>query len=351
MTSVSPRGSNADRQCVVFISNANSGDISVLSLDEDIGGLGLIETVPAGGKVMPLAVSPDRQFLYAGLRTEPYTVVIFGIKPESGRLQELGRSPLADNFCYLSTDRTGRYLFGASYSGSRFSVNAIGPNGLVDPVPLAVVPTGKNAHAIAVDPSNRWLFVTNLGDDQILQFRFDERSGEVAPNEPARVMTQPGAGPRHFVFHPHQPLIFCLNERDCSVNGYRLEEGGSLTSIGSASTLPDGFTGKPWAADIHLTPDGRFLYTSERTSSTLAAFRVDEAGGELTLLGHSPTETQPRGFAISPSGRFLIAAGEKSDGVRLYDLDHQSGALREMSRLPVGQGPNWVAIISVPPAH
>jgi 6-phosphogluconolactonase len=343
------RNGDAPPQSIVYVANADSRDISVLALDGETGVLALLETVPAGGRVMPLAISPDRRFLYAGLRSEPYTVVTFTIAPGSGRLQRLGTAPLVDNFCYLATDRTGRFLFGASYSGNRFSVNAINPDGQVDPVALAIIPTGKNAHAVAPDPTNRFLFVTNLGDDQILQFRFDEASGDVTPNEPPLVKTETGAGPRHFVFHPGQPFVFCLNELNGSVTSYRLEETGTLTPMASVSVLPAGFAGIPWAADIHLSPDGRFLYASERTSSTLAAFRVDSESGSLALIGHYATETQPRGFQIDPAGR-LIAAGEASDGVSVYAIDGQSGELQPRSRLSVGAGPNWVEVITLPVA-
>jgi 6-phosphogluconolactonase len=347
MALATSRDGDASPQTIVYVANADSHDISILILGEETSFLAPLETAPAGGRVMPLAISPDQRYLYAGLRSEPYTVVTFSIAPESGRLQPLGAAPLADNFCYLSTDRTGRFLFGASYSGSQFSVNVIHPDGEVDPIPLAVISTGKNAHAIAPDPTNRFLFVTNLGDDQILHYRFDAASGDVTPNEPPLVKTEPGAGPRHFVFHPEQPLVFCLNELHGSVTSYRLEETGTLTPIASTSVLPADFAGKPWAADIHLSPDGRFLYTSERTSSTLAAFRVDSELGGLSPIGHYATERQPRSFQIDPAGRRLFAAGETSDGVSVYAIDGESGDLHMRSRLGVGTGPNWVEVMTL----
>lgn len=332
---------------IVYVSNADSQDISVLALDAAAGRLSLVDTVPAGGRVMPMAISPDQRWLYAALRSEPFAVRVYAIDPASGKLSLGSSSPLADNMAYLATDGAGRYLFGASYTGSRISVNAIGPDGAVDPTPLAVIPTGRNAHAIATDPSNRFLFVTCLGDDLILQFRFDAATGALTPNDPPAVHTQPAAGPRHFVFHPNRQFVFCLNELDGTVNTYRFEDAGTLTFLSSQSILPDDFTGKPWAADLHLTPDSRFLYASERTSSKLAAFRVDSERGALTVIGHYPTETQPRGFAIDPAGAYLVAAGEQSHGVRVSAIDQQSGALRPVWQQAVGQGPNWVEIITV----
>ncbi|MCY1562626.1 6-phosphogluconolactonase [compost metagenome] len=112
--------------------------------------------------------------------------------------------------------------------------------------------------------------------------------------------------------------------------------------------LPAGFTGKPWAADLHLTPDGRFLYASERTSSTLSAFRVDASTGQLKPLGQTPTEKTPRGFAIDSSGRYLIAAGQESHSVALYAIDPATGALGKPSRISVGKNPNWIEIVDAP---
>jgi 6-phosphogluconolactonase len=101
-----------------------------------------------------------------------------------------------------------------------------------------------------------------------------------------------------------------------------------------------------WAADIHLRPDGKFLYISERTSSTLATFSVNGDTGKLTYLGSAPTEKQPRGFAIEPKGRFLIASGEKSPTISVYAIDPASGALRLLQKYPTGKGANWVEIVS-----
>jgi 6-phosphogluconolactonase len=112
--------------------------------------------------------------------------------------------------------------------------------------------------------------------------------------------------------------------------------------------LPPGFTGKPWAADLHLAPDGRHLYASERTSSTISVFEVDAASGRLTTLSHTATEKTPRGFAIDPSGRFLIAAGQDSHSITVHAIDPASGALATLQRHPVGKNPNWIEIVELP---
>ncbi len=338
----------ANARTMVYIANADSREIYVLELNEKNGSSRVVEKVAVTGSVMPLAISPNRKYLYASLRSQPYSVSSFAINPNSGKLTLVKTTPLADNMAYISTDRTGHYLFGASYTGNKISVNVISPNGEVNLKPLGVIPTGKNAHCILSDLSNNFLLVSNLGDDIILQYRFNESSGKIAPNKPPAVATKKGAGPRHFIFHPHRRFVFSTNELDGTLNTYLFNASGTLTLLDSNSVMPAGSKDKPWAADIHLTPSGRFLYASERTSSTIAAFRVNGDSGKLALIGNYLTETQPRGFNIDPEGKYLIAVGQKSHGMSTYEIDQKTGALRRLSHLDVGKNPNWVEIVALP---
>lgn len=338
----------ASARTMIYIANAESREIYVLLLNEKDGSAKVVEKVAMTGSVMSLAISPDRKYLYASLRSEPFSVSSFAINPESGRLRLMQTVPLPDNMAYLSTDRRGRYLFGASYWGHKISVNAISPTGEVNPKPLAVLPTGQHAHCILTDPSNRFLFVSNLGADAIQQYRFNQTSGGITPQQPAAVATKQGAGPRHLVFHPRRHFVFSTNELDATVNTYLLNGSGTLKLLASTSMLPPAFQGKPWAADLHLTPDGRFLYASERTSSTIAAFRVNGRSGHLTLIGHYPTEAQPRGFNLDPQGQYLFAVGQQSHALSTYEIDQQTGALRHLSRMEVGRNPSWVEVVKLP---
>ncbi|HEY2928378.1 lactonase family protein [Piscinibacter sp.] len=332
----------------VYVSNADSREISVLLLDTATGELGLVQTVPVGGQVMPLAVSPDRKFLYAALRSQPYTVASFRIDAASGRLAAIGSNALPDSMASIATDRTGRYLLAASYGGHKLSVSPIGSDGVVG-VATQVMPTGQNAHAVLADPSNRHVLVTNLGSDAVMQLRWDAATGQLTPNTPPAYSGRAKAGPRHLVFHPNGRVVYLLNELDASVDVLGFDSAkGTLSLQQTLSTLPSGFSGKPWAADLHATPDGRFLYTSERTTSTLAAFAIDAASGQLKLLSHTPTEKQPRGFNIDPSGRWLVAVGQQSHAVTVYGIDRDSGALKPVKSYSLGQNPNWVEIVSLP---
>jgi 6-phosphogluconolactonase len=351
----------------VYVSNAEDGDIGTYALRDD-GTLTAGPRVPAAKAVMPMAVSPDKRFLYAGVRSRPYAVHAYAIDAATGALKPLAVSPLAESFPYISLDRTGRYLLGASYGANLISVNAVGADGRVAAQPLQVIPVGRNAHAIRVDQSNRFAFVPTLGNDSMFQFTFDAGTGRLASNTPAVAQMKAGTGPRHFVTSADNRFVFVLSELLASVTTFSLDAAtGLLAEVGSASGLPAdgklgpgaprGGVGTPggppprntdndiWAADIHLTPNGKFLYITERTSSTLGAFTVDGATGKLTYTGSVPTEKQPRGFAIDPKGRFLIAAGEKSDTISVHAIDPSTGALRLLQKYPTGKGANWVEIV------
>lgn len=332
---------------VVYVSNADSGDISVLRLDARTGQLTPMRSADVGGSSGPLAISPDRRFLYAARRSAPFAALAFAIDARSGELSPLGEAALPASMAYIATDRSGRQLLAASYHEQLITVGAIDAHGSPQPV-HQVLPTEPNAHAVLADPSNRFVLATSLGGDIVMQQRFDGASGRLTDNVPAAVRVRKGAGPRHFVFHPGGRFVYLLNELDASIDVFAFDaDQGTLAPLQTITSLPAGMSGAPWAADIHVTPDGRFLYSSERRSSTLAAFRIDAADGQLSLIGHVPTEAQPRGFAIDPRGRFLLAVGQASHRLSCYSIDADSGVLTHVHDLAVGQNPHWVEIIDL----
>jgi 6-phosphogluconolactonase len=361
-------GAAAAAATFVYVSSADNGGISTYRM-LDSGALEPGPRVEPGCPVMPMAVSPDRRFLYAASSAKPYSVHVYSIDRRSGTLAPLSTSPLAESFPYICLDHTGRYLLGASYEGDLVSVNAVGRDGRVAAKPLQVIPVGRNAHAIRVDASNRFAYVPTLGTDQVFQFKFDAKSGKLSSNTPAIAQMKAATGPRHFVTSPDNRFLYLLSELQGTVTTFALDgETGLLTEVSSACGLaPDSKLGPGlprlpvggphappprnvdndiWAADIHMTPNGKFLYVSERTSSTLGAFSVDASNGKLTYLSSTPTERQPRGFAIDAGGRFLVASGEKSATISVYAIDPDNGALEPIGKYPVGKGANWVEIVS-----
>ena len=193
------------------------------------------------------------------------------------------------------------------------------------------------------------MLAPTLGNDRVNQLTFDAATGRLAPNTPPSVGVKDKAGPRHFAFHPNGKIVYVIGELDGSVYVFDYDAGtGQLREKQTVSALPPGFQGKPSAADLHITPDGRFLFGSERTSSTLAGFRVDPANGTLAPIGSVPTEKQPRGFNVDPSGRYLLAVGQLSHGLSSYRIDAESGKLTKLKEYPMGKNPNWVEIVDLP---
>ena len=293
---------------------------------------------------MPMAQSPCGRWLYVARRSEPLAVITLAIDQATGVLHKLGESPLPGSMAYIATDGTGRTLFAASYPSDLLSVSPIGTDGRVGLVQQQVT-TGPHAHCIFATPSNRHVLATSLGGGRVMQFRFNSETGSITPNDPPFWEARPGAGPRHLRFHPNGLWVYLLNELDATVDRFTFDPlAGTLQHQQTIASLPPGFSGKPWAADLHLTPDGRFLYSSERRSSTLATFALDSANGAMTLLGHTDTEAEPRGFAITPDGQHLLAVGQASHHLSRYAIDPATGSLSLRQRLPMGEGPNWIEI-------
>ena len=349
----------------VYVSNADDGTIGMYTLKAD-GSLEPGARVEAAKVVMPMAVSPDKRFLIVAVRSKPYEAYTYAIDKKSGALKLVGKGPLAESYPYITIDATGRFLLGASYGANQVGVNPIGKDGKVGE-PIQVIPTARNAHSIRTDNTNRFVFVPHLGTDQIFQFVFDKKSGKLSANTPATVQMKQGTGPRHIIVSKDNKFVYLLNELTATVTTLTLDpKTGTLKEGDSASALPADTKlgpGQPrgpvgpgqtprnvdndiWASDLHLTPNGRFLYAAERTSSTLGGFKVDAASGKLTFVGSTPTEKQPRGFAIDPSGRFMVVSGEKSDTISSYAIDAETGALKAVGKYPTGKGANWVEIVS-----
>jgi 6-phosphogluconolactonase len=266
----------------VYVSNAEDGDIGMHTLQPD-GSLRSGPRFKAESSVMPMAVSPDKRFLIAAVSSKSYKAYSYSIDPVSGALKLLGTDPLAQNLTYISFDRSGRFLLGASYGANLVSVNPIVRDGRVG-APLQVIPTARHAHSIRTDNTNRFVFAPHLGTDQVFQFRFDENSGRLTANTPPVLQLKQGTGPRHLVVSPDNRFVYVSNELSGTVTALALDaNAGTLRELDSVSMLPPDtklFPGMPrgadgtpgtnhpdndvWAADLHVTPNGRFLYASER---------------------------------------------------------------------------------------
>jgi 6-phosphogluconolactonase len=353
----------------VYVSNADDGDIGLYTLESD-GTLKPGDKFDAGGKpVMPMSVSPDKKYLFAAVRAKPFTAVTYSIDRKSGKLKEVGRGPLAESFPYIWADKTGKFLLGASYGANLVSVNPIGRDGKVGE-PLQVIPTARNAHSIVTDRTNKFVFVPHLGTDQIFQFRFDDKSGKLTANTPPVVQMRSGTGPRHIIISADNKFAYLLSElvatvttlsldpktgqlKETSIASFLAPESklvpgaprGAISGPGTNAPPPRDVSNDIWASDLHLTPNGKFLYALERTGNQIGAMSVDAATGKLTYLSTTPTEKQPRGFQVDPSGKYMVVTGEKSETISVYSIG-DNGALQLLKQYPTGKGSNWVEIVS-----
>ena len=357
----------------VYVSNAQDGNIDTYNMDMSTGALTPVGKTEAAKMVMPMTLSPNKKYLYAVIRSQPTRVLTYAIDPATGALAQKASAPLPDSMPYVSTDHTGRFLFTASYGGDKLAVSPIGENGLVEAEAIQVIPTGRNAHSIMPDRTNKFVYAAALGANQVLQFTFDSKTGKLTANEPPAVSPEAGHGPRHLAFSPDNKYLYVLNELSGHVTQYTIDPSkGTLTLVDSISSVPAeaglawgaapapvGAASAPssvaakddkpkvWAADIQITPDGKFLYSTERTTNKIALFTVAPGTGKLTYVTNFATEAQPRGIRIDPSGQYLVASGEKSDRVSVYKIDKGTGKLGGPNRYPVGNGANWVEIVDV----
>ncbi|PJG57661.1 beta-propeller fold lactonase family protein [Aeromonas cavernicola] len=337
-------------QQVVYVASPVSQQIHVFSLLAN-GDLQLLQTVATLGQVQPLLLSPNGQWLYGAQRPD-FAVVSYRIGPD-GQLKQQGMAPLAGSPSHTAITPCGRFLLAASYAFNHVTVSAIDAAGQVAP-PHQQWDGLQAAHSVTLlsrtQPNDQQeVLVACLKEDAIRRFFLTEQ-GTLLPHPRGAIPTAAGAGPRHLALHPTHRDIYCLNELDCTINRYQREDDGQITLRQRLPMLPAGYQGEHWGADLHVTPDGRFLYSSERASSLLTLFAIAPHDGNLSLLGHYPTESMPRGFAIDQGGRYLLAAGQTSHHLAVHRINEHTGELTLHGRYPVGEGAMWVRVLTLAPS-
>jgi len=346
----------------MYVSLQDDDKISVFTMDPETGKLTLKAEVPVSGGPSLLTISPDRKVLYVGHRRVP-EISSFRIDHDTGGLMQNGTVSPEAAPTFLSTDRRGRYLLSAYYQGAHVAVHPIGDDGAVGHPPIEWLATATGAHAIQTDPSNKFAFVPHIarlndnvlepvreayGPNAIFQFRFDENTGHLTPNFPARVEPEERLGPRHFCFHPTQDILYFSNEQGCSVTGYRLDTStGTLSAFQTITTLPDGYTGRNTCSQIQISSSGKSLYVPNRGHNSIAGFSVDTSTGRLTAIGQVSTEAVPSAFSLDPEGKFLFAAGSESGRLASYRINSDTGELTPLETYSVGKRPMWVLVTSL----
>jgi 6-phosphogluconolactonase len=336
---------------VVYFGTANRGKgIHVFELNQETGELTERGATEIKGRGW-IELDPNQRFLYAA--TDPDRIDSFSVDQRTGLLTALNSSPTGTaSVSHLSVDPTSRFVVGASYGGGAVSVVSINSDGSLGE-PTNVVPhvpepgeipgphpdqTQAKAHQCPFDPSGRWIVVNDLGLDRTYVYRLDTSNGTLVPNDPPHLQYARGRGPRHIAFHPSNRHAYVINELSSELTALSWDaEAGRFQEIQIESTLPEGWTGRRWSAQVVVHPSGRFVYGSNRgsggASDDIAIFRIDESTGRITLAGHAETLGQvARNFNIDPSGRWLIAVNQDSDNAVVFSIHQESGLLT-----PTGQ--------------
>jgi 6-phosphogluconolactonase len=335
----------------MYVALQEDDKILVHTIEPQTGKLTPQAEVSIPGGPFTMAISPDRKFLYAGCRDTPQ-LASFQIDQNTGGLTQNGTIPVEGWPVYIATDRKGKFVLSAYYQGAHVGVHPIGADGSVGDPPIEWLATATGAHAMQTDSTNSYAFVPHIagnGPNAIFQFKFDENTGHLTPNSPAKVEPEEFLGPRHFCFHPSLDVLYFSNEQDCSVTGYRLDTGnGTLSAFQTITTLPEGYTERNTCSQIQVSASGRFLYAPNRGHDSIACFSIDIATGQLTGNGIVGSEARPNALCLGPQDRFLYSAGQESGRMASFNVNSDSGKLTPLETYPLGNAPVWVSIAELP---
>ena len=328
-----------------YTGNGSEG-IYTCQLDTSTGELRKIGAATNVKNPSYLAIDAERHRLYAVNELSNFggkpggSLSAFAIKPSSGELSRINQTYSHGGApCYLTLDAGGRYLFVANYLGGNIAVIRIDDDGALGEATDVVTHSGSSLHperqegphphSIILDSANYYAFVPDLGLDKVMQYQFDPDSGQLRPNRQPWTEATAGSGPRHIIFHHNMRLAYVINELSSTITAYTYNaDGGTLEPLQTISTVPEGYSGPNIAADLHLTPDARFLFGSNRGHDSIASCAVDQETGRLTLVDCWSSHGQkPRGFVIDPSGTLVLVANQDSDNIVTFWIDYDEGAI------------------------
>jgi 6-phosphogluconolactonase len=292
-----------------------------------------------------LALHPNHRFLYAVNEISNFegqsagSVSAFSIDGKTGMLTLLNRVSTRGTIpAHLVVDQTGRLLLVANYGSGSVAAFPLKADGSIVPASAFMQHNGSSsgprqkgphAHAVNLSPDDRFVFVPDLGLDQVLSYRLDPDKATLIPNDPPFTEVTRGSGPRHFAFHPNGEAAYTLSEMGSLVTVFAYNRnGGTLKELQTISTLPKDFKGSNNSAELEVHPNGRFLYASNRGHDSIAVFAIDPTGRILTLVEYVPTQGKiPRNFAIDPTGAYLLAANQNSNNIVVFRIDQNTGRL------------------------
>jgi len=355
------------KQGVVYVGSytaENSAGINVYSLDLKTGRMNILQTVDGLKNPSFLTVDARQRRLYAVFETNDYlganqgAVGAFAIDQRKWTLSLLNQQPSQGAHpCHLAVDPQGELVAVANYSGGNIILAPISHDGSLLPATFLAQHSGSgpnqsrqqeaHAHSVTFSPEGSFLLAADLGIDKIMSYLVDRENKQLVPSDPPFTATAPGAGPRHLTFSADGKYVYVINELNSTISAYHYHaQSGALSEFQTVSSLPLEFKGSNTCADIHITPNGQFLYGSNRGHDSLAIFKINRQSGELTPLGHSSCGGKtPRNFAVDPSGKFLLAANQNSNNVVVFRINRRDGSLNAVHEINVSM-PVCVKIIN-----
>jgi 6-phosphogluconolactonase len=339
-------GSAAERTVYIgTFTGTGSKGIYTCRFDTATGALRVVGTTTTESPSF-LTLDPSGRYLYSVNEVNEYegkpsgAVSAFAVDRGTGALRLIDQQPSGGaGPAYVAVDRARRFVLIANYAGGTAAVLPVRADGGLESPRQVIQDSGSgpvrnrqekaHVHSVTLDPAERFALVADLGIDRVLVFRFDDRTGALTPAAEPWAQLPPGTGPRHLAFDPSGTHVYLVGELASNITAFHYDPAtGALHSFQTESLLPPDFKGQNTAADVHLTPDGRFLYASNRGHDSIAVFAVDRGTGRLTLVQHQPSGGQiPRNFGIDPSGRFLLAAHQKTGNVVTHRIDPRTGRL------------------------
>jgi 6-phosphogluconolactonase len=320
----------------------DSKGIYVYAFDRATATLNLVETASDLTSPSFLEIHPSGKFLYAASELDHDGAAgSFALDQTTGKLKFINQqSSKGGGACHVAIDKTGKFALVSNYGAGTLAVLPIQANGSLSPASDVIVHTGNSVnkerqekahvHSAFFSPDNKYVFVSDLGTDEIYQYQLNHTTGKVIADATKIIRVSPGAGPRHLVFHPNGKYFYSVEELTSTVAvlAYNKQNGHVKIINDTIKALPDSFKGFTKSADIHIDPSGKFLYYSHRGLNTLAIFSIADDGASIKLIGQQDVMGEsPRNFLIDPKGEFAFVANQDTDNIVIFKVDKSTGLL------------------------
>ena len=328
-----------------YTRGSDSEGIYLFNFDDKTGEITPSGTAGISTNPSFIAIDSEKNLLFAVGETRDFndakngSLASFRIDPSDGKLTEINRVPsYGGSPCHICLDEPGEHLLVANYHGGNVAVVRIGDGGKLGERTAFVQHEGSSAnearqeaphaHSFNLDRTDKRAFAADLGTDELVIYDFDKEKGTLRRSGAVKI--EPGSGPRHLAVSPGGQRLYLLNELKSTLSNITYDPtSGKTKVVQTISTLPADYDGRNGTAEVQITPDGKFLYASNRGHDSIACYKIG-SDGMLELVEIEPTGGKaPRNFGIHPGGKFIIVANQNSDTLRVFAIDQKTGELTD----------------------